>query len=284
MSKQPYYVSNFSGGADSSAMTLRLIETGAPLDEVLCCDTTAEFPQLLRHIEKVKKVVEAAGIKFTTLRPEHDFEYYLTKHPVKRKPGSPFYGLNGYGWAANKSRWCTATLKRGLIENYARELRSRYEVHNYIGLAADEGYRLERENNKNPNHHHPLVEWGWTEADALAYCYRKGYDWEGLYEIFGRSSCWCCPLQSYDDLRKLRKHAPDLWAQLLDMDRRQFKSFNHGYTVADLDERFALEDALTAAGHSIKNRAFFTDLKRLLAEEATAEEILQGRTGKSWML
>lgn len=277
MSKQPYYVANFSGGADSSAMTLRLIETGARLDEVIFCDTTAEFPQLLRHVERVKRVVESAGVKFTTLRAEHDFEYYLTEHSVEREPSSPFYGLTGYGWAANKSRWCTATLKRDLIKRYTRELCSRYEVHNYIGLAADEGYRLERENNKAPNHHHPLVEWGWTEADALAYCYSKGYDWEGLYKVFGRSSCWCCPLQSYDDLRKLRKHAPRLWAQLLSLDRRQFKSFNHGNSVADFDRRFALEDALTAAGQSIKNRRFFTDLKRLQSGETTIEEILQER-------
>lgn len=57
------------------------------------------------------------------------------------------------------------------------------------------------------------------EADCLKYCYEAGFDWGGLYEIFHRVSCWCCPLQSLDELRKLRTHFPDLWAKLLDMEQ-----------------------------------------------------------------
>ena len=49
----------------------------------------------------------------------------------------------------------------------------------------------------------------------------------------------------------------------------------HG--VENLDRRFELEDALTEHGISIKNRAFFTDLKRLLAGETTIESILNER-------
>ena len=36
------------------------------------------------------------------------------------------------------------------------------------------------------------------------YCYDHGFDWDGLYEIFRRVSCWCCPLQSLSELRKRR--------------------------------------------------------------------------------
>lgn len=55
------------------------------------------------------------------------------------------------------------------------------------------------------------------------------------------------------------------------------KPFKDGRRVIDLDKRFALEDALEAAGESIKNRAFFNDLKRLLADEATVDEIVEER-------
>jgi hypothetical protein len=98
-------------------------------------------------------------------------------------------------------------------------------------------------------------------------------------EQTGRSrvSCWCCPLQSYDELRKLRSYFPDLWQRLQDLDAKQWQTFAHGYSVADFDRRFQLEDALTEAGHSIKNRAFFADLKRLLAGEVTVEEVRQER-------
>lgn len=285
MNKPQYHVASFSGGKDSTAMVLHMIERGDHLDEVLCCDTTMEFPAMYRHIEKVKKVVEGAGIKFTMLRAEHDFEYYLTAVEVpNRKPDSEHYGVPGYGWPSMKIRWCTKNLKLILMKDYLDALRDGYEVIEYIGIAADEDYRLERESNQNPNHRHPLREWGWGEERALQHCYDRGYDWEGLYELFknektGRSrlSCWCCPLQNYDALRKLRHHFPELWEKMLELDNKQWQTFQHGLRVPDFDKRFALEDALIAEGHSIKNRAFFTDLKRLLAEEITVEEIIKER-------
>lgn len=285
MSKPQYHVASFSGGKDSTAMVLHMIERGDHPDEVLCCDTTVEFPAMYRHVEKVKKVVEAAGIKFTTLRPEHDFEYFLAQVDVPgRDPAAKHFGVPGFGWSSFRNRWCTKHLKVKLMNGYLAELREQYEVIQHIGIAADEDYRLEREHNQDSSHRHPLREWGWDEDTALRYCYDRGYDWEGLYEILrnektgrARVSCWLCPLQDYSSLRKLRKHFPELWDELQELDRKQWNTFTQGYTVADLDRRFALEDMLTEAGHSIKNRAFFTDLKRLLANEVTAEEILQER-------
>lgn len=236
---------------------------------------------MLRHVERVRQVVEAAGIKFTALHAEHDFEYYLVEHPPKRKETSAFFGRPGLGWPGVFSRWCTKALKQKSLDDYFRNIKERYTVLRHIGIAADEDYRMERGTNQNLDHRYPLREWGWAEADALQYCRAKGYDWEGLYDIFNRVSCWCCPLQSHAELRKLRKHFPDLWTRLLDLDARQCKPFNHGYSVADFDLRFRLEDALTAASHSIKSRAFFADLKRLLAGETTIDEILQERTTTS---
>lgn len=279
MKKPEYHVVSFSGGKDSTAMLLRMIELGYHIDEVLFCDTTMEFPGMIRHVEKVKAVVEAAGIKFVTLRSSRDFEYLLADVDVpNRKPDSRHFGVPGYGWPSHKIRWCTRHLKLELVQNHLRHLRDEHEVIQYIGIAADEDYRMEREQNKDPNHRHPLRDWGWTEEDAMTYCRDKGYDWEGLYDIFHRVSCWCCPLQAYDELRKLRKHFPDLWQELLRLDSRTWQTFAHGYKIPDFDKRFALEDRMTAAGHSIKNKKFFADLKRLLAEEVTIEQILRERT------
>lgn len=42
--KPIYYVVSFSGGKDSTAMLLRLLELNYPIDEVVCCDTYKEFP------------------------------------------------------------------------------------------------------------------------------------------------------------------------------------------------------------------------------------------------
>ena len=56
--KSDYYIVSFSGGKDSTAMLLHLLELGEPVDEVLFCDTTVEFPEMYTHIEKVKKAIE----------------------------------------------------------------------------------------------------------------------------------------------------------------------------------------------------------------------------------
>ena len=100
---------------------------------------------------------------------------------------------------------------------------------------------------KNTNKRYPLIEYGITEADAIKYCRKLGYTWGGLYDIFNRVSCWCCPLQSIKDLRKLRKHRPELWAKLLEMDARQpshSPGFKDYWRVQELEDRFGIEDRL----------------------------------------
>ena len=281
MEKPKYYVASFSGGKDSTAMVLRMIEKGERIDEVVCCDTYMEFPEMYRHIEKVKQVIEAAGIKFTTLQADKSFDYYMFDHT--RQKGK-FVGQPGLGWPTPTMRWCTGNLKRDIMKKYLREMRKTHTVIKLVGIAADEGYRLERKNNQSADHQHPLVDWGWDEKTCLEYCYSKGYDWEGLYERFNRVSCWCCPLKSLDEMRKLRKHCPELWEQLKDMDVRARNKFRPDYSVKDLEQRFELEEAFLRAGQSTANRAFHKDLKRLLAEEVTIEEILLEREFQQMIL
>lgn len=276
MNKPKYHIASFSGGKDSTAMVLHMIERGDYLDEVVFCDTTMEFPGMIRHVEKVKQVIEAAGIKFTELRSERDFEYLMLHHIPNRKK-EDLRGQVGYSWPGTLSRWCTRALKIQVINRHLSGLRKKYDVIQYIGIAADEQYRLARKENQTPDKKFPLVEWAWTEKDAFAYCYKYGYEWEGLYDIFSRVSCWCCPLQSFAELKKLREYFPDLWNKLRELDDQTWRSFRSGYSVHDIETRFDLEDALTAEGHSVKNRAFHNDLKRLLGGEATIEEILRER-------
>lgn len=260
-----YHVVSFSGGKDSTAMLLRMIELGCHIDEVMCCDTYKEFPAMYRHIAKVKMVVQEHGIKFTELRSEKSFDYLMFDHVPNRKKES-LQGNVGYSWAGSLSRWCTSKLKVNVMNRHLRKLKEHHNVIQYIGIAADEGYRLERENNKNENHRHPLVDWGWDEKTCKEYCYQNGYDWDGLYEIFDRVSCWCCPLQSLDELRKLRTNFPELWEELRDMGKRTWRQFRADYSVEDLEIRFAFEDELKAKGEipNMRTKAFREALKERL--------------------
>ena len=66
--KQNYYIVSFSGGKDSTAMLLHLLELGEPIDEILFCDTTMEFPEMYVHIEKVKKDINIGYIPIKSNR------------------------------------------------------------------------------------------------------------------------------------------------------------------------------------------------------------------------
>lgn len=263
--KKAWVVVSFSGGKDSTAMLLRMIELGEHIDEVIWCDTYKEFPAMYRHVERVKRIAEGAGIKFTTLQSEKDFDYYMFDHKVKRRNPNAVQ-RDGLSWAGPRMRWCTAKLKTDVISKYFRELCATHNVIQCIGIATDEEYRLERASNQRDDHRHPLVEWGWTEADCLEYCYKRGFDWEGLYKLFGRVSCWCCPLQPLAELRKLKEHFPELWEELKDMDKRTWRNFRHDYSVEEIEIKFALEDEFKAQGKSVRNREFFTELRKRIGE------------------
>ncbi len=264
---EEYRIVSFSGGKDSTAMLLRLMELGEPINEVIWCDTYKEFPAMYRHVERVKAAVKEAGIKFTVLKNEYSFDHYMFDREITRKNSSineKYNFPNGFSWAGPRMRWCTRTMKLDVINKHLSALKKKYRLIQYTGIAADEQFRLERK--ANSGHIHPLVEWGWTEQMCLEYCYSKGYDWEGLYRKFDRVSCWCCPLQSLDNLRTLRKEFPDLWEELRQMDKRTWRNFRADFTAEQLEKRFALEDSRTAQGLTVepRNKDFRKALKEAL--------------------
>ena len=267
--KPKLHVVSFSGGKDSTAMLLRMLDEGMPVDVILFCDTGLEFPAMYDHVAKVERDI---GREITCIKAERDYEYYFAEHPIQRKENTLYaqrYGMNrpGYGWAGPKMRWCTQILKDQPRERYLSKLREEYDIIEYVGLAADEGYRLERKCNQRDNMRFPLVEWGMTEAECLQYCTDRGYDWTGLYDHFSRVSCWCCPLQSLKELRELYRYFPELWEQLKRWDSMTWRKYRADYSVLELERRFDFEEEWLKAGNtSLRNKAFFAALKEHLAQ------------------
>lgn len=232
MEKTKKYIVSLSGGKDSTAMLLKLIENNEPIDEIIYCDVGKEFPQMYDHIAKLEKYI---GQKITVLKSEKNYDYYMFDH-IKTKGKN--IGQKGYSWAGIKQRWCTSKLKTDVIQKYLKEKYGKNEVIQYVGIASDETKRIKND----PKIIYPLVEYKMTEQDCLEYCYSKGFDWGGLYKIFKRVSCWCCPLQSLNELRKLRKYFPNLWEELREMDKRTYRQFRADFSVEELEERFAKEE------------------------------------------
>lgn len=266
--KKKIFVASLSGGKDSTAMVLRLLEEKKPLDRILFCDTGIEFPQMYEHIAKLE---QALPVPIIRLKAEKSFEFYLLEYkPKRRNPENPLAKNAGLGWADSRVRWCTSILKVRLIDRYLKELRKDYEIIQYIGIAADETKRIK-------DMCYPLVEWGMTEQDCLDYCYARGYDWGGLYQAFRRVSCWCCPLQPLSELRILRKEYPELWEQLLEWQKMTWRKFKSTYSVQELDIRFQFENERISEGKPIRGKEFFTELRKRLSEEVDSVEKKLGK-------
>lgn len=146
------YIASVSFGKDSLAMLLLLIEKQYKIDEVIFYDTGMEFKAIYDTRNKVKELLGKKGIKYTELSPKQDFLYKMLEKKVHKRDGTTQYG---YGICGGKCRWGT-TEKNITITKY---LKSQYgqEYKEYIGIAADETKRIEKERNEHKLL--PLVDW-----------------------------------------------------------------------------------------------------------------------------
>ncbi len=218
---------SFSGGKDSTAMLLRMLEENWPVDEIVFIDTGKEFPEMYSHITKVQKYI---GREVVTLKSEKEFGHWMFDYI--RVKGS-WAGVAGYGWPHIERRWCTEVLKRRVYLKYIKYYSNPVEYH---GITSNEKRVVSKRGKRNIKY--PLIGWGMSENDTLHYCYTRGFDWDGLYERFKRVSCWCCPLKSLPELRNLYLYYPELWRELKDMDLRANNQFKQNWSVAALERYF----------------------------------------------
>ena len=231
--KELFHAVSLSGGKDSTAMLLLMIERGLPIDAVLTADTGMEFPEMYEHLQKLDDYLFAErGLHLTWLRHPKGFEWLMFEEK-KQRPASIEnrqrlgVSLYGNGWPGPRVRWCTGQLKTHLIHKEINRLKGQYKAVSYVGI-----------------------------------CYDRGYDFGGLYQIYRRCSCWCCPLQGIGELRKLRQHHPELWERLREMDKRALAQFGPGplgqfkkdWSVERLEQRFAAETQQLSISSSQKER------------------------------
>lgn len=209
-----YCIASVSWGKDSLAMLYRLILDGYKLDEVVFFDTGMEFDATYDVRDQTLPMLENNLIKYTELKPKDPMWWSMFARPVKKR-GTNEVHKHGYGWCGGTCRWGT-TEKQRALDRYAEERNATV----YVGIAADETSRLEKE--VKPYKVHPLAEWGMAEADCLAYCKGMGYTWEQegvpLYDILDRVSCWCCRNKNMKELKAVHDYLPETWKRLCAME------------------------------------------------------------------
>lgn len=201
------YIACVSWGKDSTAMLITLIESNEPLDEVIFYNTGVEFEAIYKVRDKfIKEYLNPKNIKYTELKPKRPFFETMYNHPYKAKSGKI---KKGYGWCGGRCRWGTTEKVKAM---------SKYQNKNtiqYIGIAFDEEKRYKRlQKNKKA----PLYEKGITEKQALKICYEHGYDFDGLYKVLDRVSCWCCRNKNLKELKAYKKYLPEYYKKLKELE------------------------------------------------------------------
>ena len=236
------YIASLSGGKDSLAMVLKILELNYPLDEVVYFDIGVEFDSIRNNIDKIKPILESKGIALTILTPKEPFIYCMTEKPIAKRSGEI---QCGYKWCGGCARWGT-TLKLEAIRNHNAKYGDEMIVE-YVGVASDERERINRERHGNRVKLYPLVEWEMTEKDCLEYCYSKGWHWNEngyeLYDLLDRVSCKYCKNKNLKELRNIYHFMPDVWQELKDLQDKVKMPYKDGKTIHDIETRFITEDA-----------------------------------------
>lgn len=227
------HIVSFSGGKDSTAMLVRMIEEGMPIDDIVFIQVMAtpelgaDYPEMYAYLDKVERYI---GRSITRVPSALSFEEGFYQVYKKGEHAGSIYGF-----PLTMGAWCNSRLKMRAIN---RHFKGYGEHIRYLGLAADEPKRLER---MPLNCKAPLAEWGMTEADCIVFLKKRELT-NPLYEKFRRLGCWFCPKQNLDSLRVLRHDYPDLWKRMLAWDKDSPGPFKPNYTVYSLDQRFSQED------------------------------------------
>lgn len=211
----------FSGGKDSTAMSLRMAETGERA-EMLFNVVGGEFDGLLPH---VRRVAEMCGYKLIPTFPSKG----LLHDRIKAQKAIP------NAW----QRWCTRELK---IEPTVAYLIAHPGTVLCVGLRADEENRQGIYGDV-AEYRYPLREWGWGEREVLDYLDRRGVC------VPRRTNCPLCYGQKLAEWWLLWKEHPDLYREGEALERETGHTFRSPgrdtwpAQLAQLRERFEAGDA-----------------------------------------
>lgn len=222
---------SYSGGKDSSAMLLILLEKGYPVDSVDFMDSGYEYPEVYEYINKIDSFIgEKYGktVNHLHLKPEWEFKKWFYSNFT-----TGAYAGVMRGFPRVRGRCYLSRQKGRTLDRYDRT------SFRYVGI----GWNEKQRETTNPRLLYPLIEWEVTEDECVEYLKEKDL-LPGHKKYYSRNGCFWCPKQSMPSARSLFIRHPDLWEQIKVWEEESPVGWNlPGKTTAEWEARFKSEIA-----------------------------------------
>ncbi|MFA5897788.1 MAG: phosphoadenosine phosphosulfate reductase family protein [Hyphomicrobium sp.] len=205
------HVVGLSGGKDSTALALRLVEV-EPRDYTFICNETGdELPEMQEHWAHLETLL---GSPIVRVRHERDLNQEIE---FQNMLPSVF------------ARWCTRILKIEPTITYMETLPTNSTL--YVGLRADEELRRGLYG-EDIHTRFPLREWGWGLDKVVSYLDRRNVC------IPARTDCARCPYQRLGEWRDLYQKYPTIYMHAAGQEKQigaTFRSPGRDTWPADLE-------------------------------------------------
>lgn len=224
------FVANHSGGKDSQATLIALINQGIPLKQILVVHASLGAMEWPGALEKAQEHAAAHGLPFIVAKAAKTF-FDMVERRHATRPDAP-------SWPSPQHRQCTSDLKRDPI---AREVRRYADAHgfktivNCLGLRAKESTgraklevfsRVERFSTAGRTWLQYLPIHKLTTEEVFASIAAAGLKPHFAYLLGNeRLSCVFCIMSSQNDLRVGQKHNPELFDSYVRLEKKT------GYTM-----------------------------------------------------
>jgi 3'-phosphoadenosine 5'-phosphosulfate sulfotransferase (PAPS reductase)/FAD synthetase len=239
IARKALFVVNHSGGKDSQAMMIRLLEQGVPAEQMLVVHASLGEVEWHGALELAEKQAADAGVPFIVARAVYKdgSEKTLLNMVEKRfadRPEVPSF-------PSPEQRQCTSDLKRGPI---TRETLRYMKAHGLKLVVNCAGLRAAESTSRRKLEPFKQL----TSTHALAKAGREAYDWLPIHslttaEVFAtikaagqephpayaagneRLSCVFCIMGKPSDLANGARHRPELFAKYVELEKTT------GYTM-----------------------------------------------------
>ena len=216
MDKNKHIVS-ISGGQDSTAMLIRMLELKMKIDHIVFVNPGYELPEMYEYIEKLDLYIQRKfGKCITTVEANTTIEKISkTRYTRGENKGK----IRGLPYPVGMS-YCTRELKIFPFKKFLKQkgILNKSTIA-YLGYV----YGEDREcGNNGYSCSYPLQDWGWTEVEVQSYLKEKSI-YNLLYDNFSRTGCYLCPKQKIDSWYQIYKNYPELWKKAKRMEEEARK-------------------------------------------------------------